>query len=399
MKNRKVAFFITFSIDKRKGPDKIKLRVKKKIIQHLLFYEKEKDMNNIKLELSKMFTKSEKEIISKITGTLGVAIENGKGGSGKTTTGLELAHAMPYAGLTDIAYLTADVNEAALKLFDQKYCETQFPKNTFFHPISVKSAGQKTKSEINEEMSRKLLAEERLKDWAKDNEKVLNPEDYDYCFSVVRDGELKKANIAIFDLAGGVNQVDFDQIKDDCIRSFITVEKEHDFSAKDNALKALRNMAERQNGYTAMHIAKQIAREKGIELNQVPLERIKSMPKESFNKIKAQRNFTYTYVYTVHKGKLSVKDARKSLVEIKKIEQEFGIKVNFLIAPPVAFNELAVRGLGHLTTQDAARAQGHKIGNIATIDKNQELYDFVRDLVLSVYGMYTAKKYELRVGR
>ncbi len=187
----------------------------------------------------------------------------------------------------------------------------------------------------------------------------------------LRDGEIQKVDYLIYDIAGGVDQIETDQIARDSLNGFITVELANDLDSKNNALDSIRDMALEEIAYTKRFLTSQ-----GYDVEKIPADK--------FNAMKEQIGFTYTYIYSKnYQGAMSVSDPKETVAELKKLEAEFGIKIDFLILPCVKFNELKKRGLSYLTTREEAKAQGHSIGRVKTIEKHPEFQEFMTDFIKS----------------
>lgn len=319
-------------------------------------------------------------------GTITIIVRSPKGGCGKTVTTVGTVHALASMGVPlNIVYVTADVNEGAIRLFTDEYCETQFPKNVCFKSIAIKDAATKSASKINFEISRQLLADERLEDHIKSKGIQISEDLMEDTFYLENNGEIQPVDVLLYDVAGGINQIETDKVSRDSLDRFMTVELANDIDSKNNAISTIREMAMEEIEYTKRYLT-----EEGYMVEKMTPEQIQT--------VKEQIGFTYTYVYSKnYNGKLSASDPRSSLKLIKEIEEEFNIKVNFLIQPYVRFNELKKRNLAFTITQENAKEQGHKIGRLKTVDKHPEYQEFLKDMVKCVFDDYTSTKYELMV--
>ncbi|ENO9315810.1 hypothetical protein ACCG87_000538 [Vibrio parahaemolyticus] len=338
-----------------------------------------------KIKQIQLLTKKEINSLEvKNDSTTTLIVRSKKGGCAKTTSATSLVHGLARLGeKLNIVYVTADVNEGAKRLFTEEYCKTQFPKGVYFKSIAIKDAWKKSTSKINREIAAELLADERLIEHAKAKGLEITEEDLENTFYLERDGEIQKVDYLIYDIAGGVDQIETDQIARDSLNGFITVELANDLDSKNNALDSIRDMALEEIAYT-----KRFLTEQGYDVEKIPADK--------FNALKEQIGFTYTYIYSKnYQGAMSVSDPRETVAELKKLEEEFGIKIDFLILPCVKFNELKKRGLSYLITREEAKAQGHSIGRVKTIEKHPEFQEFMTDFIKSVLGGYTANKYEL----
>lgn len=341
-------------------------------------------MTNKNLQL---LSKSEVNKLGLKNGTTKTLITRSKkGGCAKTTTTVSYIHAIARLGINlNIVYVTADVNEGARRLFTEEYCENQFPSNVYFKSIAIKDAWKKTASKINVEISSQLLADERLLEHVKSKGLDLNEESLENTFYLERDGEIQMVDVVIYDIAGGVDQIETDQIARDSLDGFITVELANDVDSKNNAIDAIKDMAIEEIKYTNRYLLNA-----GYDLSKIS--------DSQFQQLKEQIGITYTYVYSKnYSGKLSVSDPRSTITELNKLEKEYGIKIDFLIMPYVKFNELKKRGLSYAITQNEAKEQGYKIGRLKTIDRHPEYREFLNDLIKSTCNEFTSKKYELMV--
>ncbi|MEK2090366.1 hypothetical protein WOB63_00850 [Vibrio parahaemolyticus] len=344
----------------------------------------------------KLLTKKEVDDLEvKNDSTTTIVVQSGKGGVGKSVVALCAASAIAHTKQKlNITHVTADVNEGAMRLFTEEYCNTQFPNSTNFTSIAVQDASKKTTTKINSDIKRNLLADERLVEHFKKNNKTLDDNDLNNTFYLKRtENDVEtKIDYLIYDIAGGINQIDTDDIAKDSTNAFITVELANDLDSKINALKAIRDM-ENVN----VELTKRFLTEHGYDVSKIPLESFNKAKKEAM-RVAKKKKITYTYVYSKNfQGPLNSRDARKTVSELKKLEKEFDIKINFLILPFVQFNELKKRGLSYLTTREEAKEQGHSVGRIKTVEKHPEFQEFLTDLIKSVLGGYTSNKYELLV--
>ncbi|TOF12265.1 hypothetical protein CGJ28_26700, partial [Vibrio parahaemolyticus] len=74
---------------------------------------------------------------------------------------------------------------------------------------------------------------ERLIEHAKAKGLEITEEDLENTFYLERDGEIQKVDYLIYDIAGGVDQIETDQIARDSLNGFITVELANDLDSKN----------------------------------------------------------------------------------------------------------------------------------------------------------------------
>lgn len=323
-------------------------------------------MTRWKTKFAKVFTRKEFEK------TIVVKVHTDKGGIGKSTIATQIAQAFSLRNEeTTIAIVTADVNECLMKYLNDEFCQKRLGKKLSLKLIAIENADKKSKNQINQEIKSKLLADERLEDFLEKNNESLTEEDLENTFFLEDKGEIKPVDMIIYDIAGGIDQIETDEVKQDSIDHFITVANANSAKSKQRAFVSILKTIKSEDEALKAAIA-----ESGDDYDDYSADEI--------TEIKKEQGITYKYAYIHKDDKGYTRDLAKTKKELRDIENEYNVKIQIVYVPRMNFEAFEEAGVSYFATRKQLEVKGVRMGKMKVLEERPDMVIAVKQLLKDI---------------
>ncbi|WP_343289656.1 ArsA-related P-loop ATPase [Vibrio harveyi] len=316
------------------------------------------------------FTKTfERKEFSK---TIVVKVHTDKGGLGKSTIATQIAQAFSLRDKeTTVVIVTADVNECLLKYLNEEFCQKQLGRKLNLKLIAIENADKKSKNQINQEIKSKLLADERLENFLEKNDESLTEEELENTFFLEDKGQIKPVDMIIYDIAGGIDQIETDEVKQDSIDHFITVANANSAKSKQRAFVSILKTIKAEDEALKAAIA-----ESGDDYADYSADEIAE--------IKAEQGICYKYAY-IHKDSRGYQtDWQNTQKELREVEKEYNVKIQLIYIPKMNFEVFEEAGLSYFITRESAVKKGFRFGTMKLMEERKDMTIAVKQLLKNI---------------
>ncbi|WP_045404281.1 ArsA-related P-loop ATPase [Vibrio scophthalmi] len=304
--------------------------------------------------------------------TIVVKVHTDKGGIGKSTIATQIAQAFSLRDKeTTIVIVTADVNECLMKYLNEEFCQKQLGRKLNLKLIAIENADKKSKNQINQEIKSKLLADERLEDFLEKNDKSLTEEELENTFFLEDKGEIKPIDMIIYDIAGGVDQIETDSIKQDSIDHFITVANANSAKSKQRAFVSILKTIKAED-----EALKTAIEETGDEYSDYSADEIAE--------IKQDQGITYKYAYIHRDTRGCQKDFSITKQELRDIENEFNVKIQLIYVPKMNFEAFEEAGVSYFATRYELEQKGISFRTMKLMEERKDMTIAVKQLLKNI---------------
>ncbi|WP_045405070.1 ArsA-related P-loop ATPase [Vibrio jasicida] len=304
--------------------------------------------------------------------TIVVKVHTDKGGIGKSTIATQIAQAFSLRDKeTTVVIVTADVNECLLKYLNEEFCKKQLGRKLNLKLIAIENADKKSKNQINQEIKSKLLADERLESFLEKNEESLTEDELENTFFLEDKGEIKPVDMIIYDIAGGIDQIETDEVKQDSIDHFITVANANSAKSKQRAFVSILKTIKAEDEALKAAIA-----ESGDDYADYSADEIAE--------IKQEQGITYKYAYIHRDTRGCKKDFSKTKQELREVEKEYNVKIQLIYVPRMNFEVFEEAGVSYFITRYELEQKGICFHTMKLIEERQDMTVAVKQLLKNI---------------
>ncbi|MCR9943901.1 ArsA-related P-loop ATPase [Vibrio owensii] len=304
--------------------------------------------------------------------TIVVKVHTDKGGIGKSTIATQIAQAFSLRNKeTTVVIVTADVNECLLEYLNEEFCQTQLGRKLNLKLIAIENADKKSKNQINQEIKSKLLADERLENFLEKNDESLTEEELENTFFLEDKGEIKPVDMIIYDIAGGIDQIETDEVKQDSIDHFITVANANSAKSKQRAFVSILKTIKSEDEALKAAIA-----ESGDDYSDYSADEIAE--------IKQEQGICYKYAYIHRDTRGCKKDFSKTKQELHQIEKEYNVKIQLIYVPKMNFETFEEAGVSYFTTRYELEQKGIGFHGMKLMEERQDMTIAIKQLLKNI---------------